>query len=101
MANSRHIHNGVHLLHLVEGYSVNEKFIPKVDKIVILLHICYDLFFYIWKEFQAIVEHDGKIAVFSGWKLVSVPEYYICKNKGDDFYTILRYNSNPIDDKSY
>lgn len=91
--NKRHIYNGVHLLHLNDGYSVNHSVLPKADKIVILLYILKDLFFCTWNEFKEVAARDGEISVSTGWKLISVPEYYICKNKNDIFYTILRYNN--------
>lgn len=57
------------------------------------MNILYDLFYCIWKQFQEIVEIEGQISVRNGWKLVSVPEYYVCINEGDDCYNILRYDN--------
>ena len=93
LRNTRDIYNGVHIEDI---YKYNMQFVSKisqVDEIIILMKILYDLFYCIWKQLQEIVEIEGQISVRNGWKLISVPEYYVCINEGDDFYNILRYDN--------
>lgn len=91
--NSRNIYNGVHLLGL-KGYDARYRdYIPETDGTIIMMYILSDLFQSVWKQFLSIVERDGKINAFHGWKQIRVPEYYICINDGDDFYTVLRYDN--------
>lgn len=91
--NSRNIYNGVHLLGL-KGYDARYRdYIPEADGTIIMMYILSDLFQSVWKQLLSIVERDGKINAFHGWKQIRVPEYYICINDGDDFYTVLRYDN--------
>lgn len=93
--NTRHIYNGVHLLHL-SGYKITYRaYIPEVDGAIIMMRILSDLFNCVWKQLLSISERDGQFDAYNGWKLIRVPEYYICINDGDaDFYTILRYDND-------
>lgn len=93
--NTRHIYNGVHLSYL-SGYNIKySAYIPKVDGTIIMMKILSDLFKSVWNQLLSIVKRDGQISAFNGWKLLHVPEYYICINDGDDFYTVLRYDNMP------
>lgn len=91
--NERDIYNGIHLSGL-NGYDARYRaYIPEVDGTIIMMYILSDLFQSVWKQLLSIVEKDGKINAFHGWKLIRVPEYYICINDGDNFYTVLRYDN--------
>lgn len=93
--NTRHIHNGVHLSAL-SGYGIKySTYIPKVDGTIIMMRILSDLFKSVWNQVLSIVKRDGKFSTFHGWKLIHVPEYYICLNDNEEFYTILRYDVAP------
>ena len=93
--NTRHIYNGVHLSYL-SGYNIKySAYIPKVDGTIIMMRILSDLFKSVWNQLLSIVKRDGQISAFNGWKLLHVPEYYICINDSDDFYTVLRYDNMP------
>lgn len=93
--NTRNIYNGIHLSNL-NGYNLKyRKYIPETDGIILMMYILSDLFQSMWNQLLSIVEKEGKISAFNGWKLLHVPEYYICINAGEDFYTVLRYENMP------
>lgn len=93
--NTRHIYNGVHLSYL-RGYDIKySAYIPKVDGTIIMMRILSDLFKSVWNQVLSIVKRDGQFSAFHGWKLIHVPEYYICINDTDNFYTVLRYDNMP------
>lgn len=91
--NERDIYNGIHLSSL-NGYDTRYRaYIPEADGTIIMMYILSDLFQSVWKQILSIVKREGKFNAFHGWKQIRVPEYYICINKSDDFYTVLRYDN--------